>query len=85
MKHIDIYKIFENTDFLEKRDDHATSSSYIIANMGNGSRTVLTSKKTPVFISFRRQTELFQFANFLFLMYITPETANIPVKKRKLC
>lgn len=37
-----------NTDFLEKRDDHATSSSYIIANMGNGSRTVLTSKKPPV-------------------------------------
>lgn len=37
-----------NTDFLEKRDEHATSSSYIIANMGNGSRTVLTSKKPPV-------------------------------------
>ncbi len=37
-----------NTKFLEKRDDHATSSSYIIANMSNGSRTVLTSKKPPV-------------------------------------
>ena len=41
-------EIGADTKFLEKRKDHATSSSYIIANMGNGSRTVLTSKKPPI-------------------------------------
>lgn len=41
-------KIGADTRYLEKRSDHATSSSYIIANMSNGSRTVLTSKKPPI-------------------------------------
>ena len=41
-------EIGANTKYLEKRSDHATSSSYIIANMSNGSRTVLTSKKPPI-------------------------------------
>lgn len=33
-----------NIKYLEKLDNHKTSSSYIIANMKNGSRTILTSK-----------------------------------------
>ena len=37
-----------DTTFIEKRDDHSTSSSYIIANMSNGTRTILTSKKEPI-------------------------------------
>ena len=41
-------EIGAETKYLEKRSDHATSSSYIIANMSNGSRTVLTSKKPPI-------------------------------------
>lgn len=34
--------------YLEKRKDHSTTSSYIIANMNNGSRTILSSKKDPI-------------------------------------
>ena len=44
----DFKKIGANTKYLELKDKHQTSSSYIIANMSNGSRTVLTSKKTPI-------------------------------------
>ena len=41
-------KVNANTKYLEKRKNHMTSSSYIIANMSNGSRTILTSKKDPI-------------------------------------
>ena len=34
--------------YLEKKKNHQTSSSYIIANKSNGSRTVITSKKDPI-------------------------------------
>lgn len=44
----DFRKIGANTKYLELRKNHQTSSSYIIANMSNGSRTVLTSKKPPI-------------------------------------
>ena len=37
-----------NTDYLEVRENHDTSSSYIIANMSNGSRTIITSKRDPI-------------------------------------
>lgn len=40
----DFKKIGANTKYLEIRKNHQTSSSYIIANMSNGSRTILTSK-----------------------------------------
>ena len=47
-----IIKEFENvganTKYLEKRVGHETTSSYIIANMSNGSRTIITSKKEPI-------------------------------------
>lgn len=41
-------KIGVHTDYIEKMDNHHTTSSYIIANMSNGSRTVLSSKDKPV-------------------------------------
>ena len=41
-------KVNANTKYLEKKENHMTSSSYIIANMSNGSRTILTSKKDPI-------------------------------------
>ena len=44
----DFTKIGADTKYLEQREDHYTSSSFIIANMSNGSRTIITSKKNPV-------------------------------------
>jgi len=44
----DFEKIGANTEYLEKMPNHMTTSSYIIANMSNGSRTVLSSKDKPV-------------------------------------
>lgn len=44
----DFKKIGANTKYLELKKGHQTSSSYIIANMSNGTRTVLTSKKPPI-------------------------------------
>lgn len=37
-----------DTSFLEQHDNHYTSSSYIIANKSNGSRTIITSKDKPI-------------------------------------
>ena len=44
----DFKKIGANTEYLEKLPSHKTTSSYIIANMSNGSRTVLSSKDKPI-------------------------------------
>ncbi len=44
----DFNKIGASSNYIEKRNDHQTSSSYIIANMDNGSRTIITSKKNPI-------------------------------------
>ena len=44
----DFIKIKANTKYLEKKKNHQTSSSYIIANKSNGSRTIITSKKEPI-------------------------------------
>lgn len=44
----DFLKIGANVDYLEKLEGHMTTSSYIIANMSNGSRTVLSSKDEAV-------------------------------------
>lgn len=41
-------KIGANTKYLEMRKNHQTSSSFIIANMSNGSRTIITSKKDSI-------------------------------------
>ena len=44
----DFEKVGADTSYLEKMPNHMTTSSYIIANMSNGSRTVLSSKDKPV-------------------------------------
>ena len=44
----DFNKIGADTKYLELKEGHSTSSSYIIANMSNGSRTAITSKKDPI-------------------------------------
>lgn len=44
----DFKKIGVNTKYLELNPECQTSSSYIIANTSNGSRTILTSKKSSV-------------------------------------
>ena len=44
----DFKKIGANTAYLEVKKNHMTSSSYIIANMSNGSRTIITSKSDPI-------------------------------------
>lgn len=41
-------KIGANTKYIEQKKLHQTSTSYIIANMTNGTRTVITSKKDPI-------------------------------------
>lgn len=41
-------KVGANTTYLEKIPTHKTSCSYIFANMANGSRTIVTSKATPI-------------------------------------
>ena len=44
----DFTKIGANTEYLRRFPNHDTSSSFIIANMSNGSRTIITSKKDPI-------------------------------------
>lgn len=44
----DFIKIGADTKYLEKRKNHFTSSSYIIANMSNGTRTIITAKDEPI-------------------------------------
>ncbi len=44
----DFQNIGADIKYLETKKNHATSSSYIIANMQNGSRTIITSKRNPI-------------------------------------
>ena len=44
----DFEKIGANTKYLEQKSNYQTDSSFIIANMSNGSRTIITSKKDPI-------------------------------------
>lgn len=44
----DFKNIGANIKYLETKKNHSTSSSYIIANMQNGSRTIITSKRNPI-------------------------------------
>jgi len=44
----DFREIGANLKYLELNDNHKTSSSYIIANMSNGSRTAITAKNPPI-------------------------------------
>ena len=44
----DFTKIGADITYLEKMPNHFTSSSYIIANMSNGSRTIITAKDEAI-------------------------------------
>ena len=44
----DYEKVGANTEYLEVKENHNTSSSYIIANMSNGSRTIITSNSERI-------------------------------------
>lgn len=66
-------KVGANTDFLEQREDHATSSSFILANMSNGSRTIITSKKSPIR---KLSKEITTKADLILIDGEHPETAN---------
>lgn len=44
----DFKSVKADTAYLEKRSNYQTSSSYIMANMSNGSRTVITSKSPSI-------------------------------------
>lgn len=44
----DFEKVGADTSYLEKVPNHMTTSSYIIANMSNGSRTILSVKDDPI-------------------------------------
>ncbi len=37
-----------DTTYIEQKENHQTSSSYIIANKKNGSRTIITAKSEPI-------------------------------------
>lgn len=37
-----------NTDYIEQREGHVTTNSYIVANKKNGSRTILSFKADPI-------------------------------------
>lgn len=46
---IDEFKqIGADTTYIEQHEDYQTSSSYIIANKSNGSRTIITAKDKPI-------------------------------------
>lgn len=61
------------TDYLEQKVNHETSSSYIIANMSNGTRTIITSKKDPI----RKLTkEITEHADLILIDGEHPETAH---------
>ena len=44
----DFIRVGADIRYIEKNDNHFTDSSYIIANMSNGSRTIITSKDVKV-------------------------------------
>ena len=41
-------KIGANTEYIEQLEGHMTTNSYIISNKQNGSRTILSSKDSPI-------------------------------------
>ena len=69
----DFRSIGANCDYIEQRDDHMTTSSYIIANMSNGSRTILSSKGKPIRKLSRRVDAL---ADVILIDGEHPETAD---------
>ena len=68
----DFKKVGANTKYLELRKEHRTSTSYIIANTNNGTRTILTSKKPSIR---RLEQEVSIDADVILLDGEHPETA----------
>lgn len=65
-------KVGANTKYIEQKKEHQTSTSYIIANMSNGTRTVITSKKEPVR---KLSQDTFLSADYILIDGEHPETA----------
>ena len=69
----DFTKIGANTKYLEKKQGHGTTSSYIIANLSNGSRTIISSKCPPVL---KLEQEVNDKADLILVDGEHPETAK---------
>ena len=76
----DFQKIGAHTEYLEQRKNHNTSSSYIIANMSNGSRTIITSKRNPIR---KLDREVNVEADLILIDGEHPETAKEVLEKNK--
>ena len=76
----DFQKIGAHTEYLEQRKNHNTSSSYIIANMSNGSRTIITSKRNPIR---KLDREVNAEADLILIDGEHPETAKEVLEKNK--
>ena len=75
----DFEEIGANTEYLVKYPNHHTSSSYIIANMSNGSRTVITAKRDPI-LKLDRDIEIYD-ADVILIDGEHPETAKEVLEK----
>lgn len=75
----DFEEIGANTEYLIKYPNHHTSSSYIIANMNNGSRTVITAKRDPI-LKLDRPVEIYD-ADVILIDGEHPKTAREVLKK----
>ena len=69
----DFKKIGADTTYLEKNNEIKTSSSYIIANMSNGSRTILTSKRKKIR---KLSKDVLEKADFILMDGEHPDTAK---------
>ena len=74
----DFKRIGANCKYLEKLEGHNTSSSYIIANMSNGSRTIITSKRCPIR---KLKQEVNEEADVILIDGEHPDTAYEVLKK----
>jgi len=75
----DFKKIGAHTEYLLQYPNHNTSSSYIIANMSNGSRTIITAKRQPI-RKLDRSVEIYD-ADVILIDGEHPETAMEVLQK----
>lgn len=76
----DFQKIGANCKYIEKKENHSTSSSYIIANTSNGSRTILSAKKDPIR---KLSQEVKEQADLILIDGEHPETAKEVLENNK--
>lgn len=76
----DFVDIGADTEYLEQKEGHDTSSSFIIANMSNGSRTIITSKRDPIR---KLSREVNVEADLILIDGEHPETAHEVLDKNK--